>query len=70
MSKVSIYRFSHTSEVYSNMKGEFFRMSDDLPLKLCYHSRRVAVRDGVKIYGIKRLRKNAYKSKEIPDCPF
>jgi hypothetical protein len=71
MSKVSIYRFRHASEIYSDMKGNFFRMDNDKPLKVCYHSRRIAIRDGVKIYGVKRLRKNAYKSeKEISDCPF
>ena len=71
MGKVSIYRFSHTPDIYSDMDGRFFRMIDDRPLKTCYHSRRIAVRDGMKIYGIKRLRKNAYKSeKEVSDCPF
>ena len=68
---VLIYRFKSTSDIYADISGNFFRMKDDKPLKICYHAGRLAVRDGVKRYGLKRLRQNAIKSeKEMIDCPF
>lgn len=69
--QIEIYTFKHTAEIYSDMTGQFFRSSDDRPIKTIYHAGRIAVRDRNKIYGIKRLRKNAVKTiKQIVDCPF
>jgi hypothetical protein len=71
MGLITIYKFHHTSDIYADESGNFFRSSDDKLLKKVYHNGRIAIRDGTKYYGIKRLRKNAYKSeKEIIDCPF
>lgn len=59
---INIYRFKHAPDIYANEEGVFYRMSDDRPIKTIFHAGRVAVRDRKRIYGIKRLRKNAYKS--------
>jgi len=68
---IEIYTFKTTNEIYSDMKGNFYRMSDDLPLPKVYQNGRIAIRDKNKFYGIKRLRKNAIHSqKQINDCPF
>lgn len=71
MKYLSIYAFRHTSDIYADMNGNFFRMKDDKPVKKIFHAGRIAIRDKNKIYGIKRLRKNAVKTiKEIEICPF
>ena len=69
MSKLSIYIFTHAPEIYSDMTGQFFRKLDEKPIPTTYQNGRIAVRDGNKFYGIKRLRKNAIK-KEIELTPF
>ena len=61
MKKV-IYKFKHTQEIYSDEKGNFFRCIDNCPLNKVYQNGRIAIRDGNKFYGIKRLRENAYKT--------
>lgn len=69
--QIEIYTFTHAPEIYADMSGNFFRVIDDRPIKTTYHMGRIAVRDKNKIYGIKRLRKNAIKTtKQIIDCPF
>lgn len=71
MQKMTIYQFKNTDEIYSDESGNFFKMSDDMPLKKVYHNGRIAVRDKTKYYGLIKLRKNAYKSqKEIMELPF
>jgi hypothetical protein len=71
MAKLTIYTFSHAPEIYADESGNFFRMSDDRPLKKVYHNGRIAIRDKTKYYGIKRLRANSIKStKDVNDCPF
>jgi hypothetical protein len=68
---IEIYKFKHTDEIYSDMKGVFYRFKDDKPIPICYQNGRIAIRDRNKFYGIKRLRKNAYKTtKELIDIPF
>jgi len=68
---IEIYTFKTTNEIYSDMNGNFYRMSDDLPLPKVYQNGRIAIRDKNKFYGIKRLRLSAIKSnKELKDCPF
>jgi len=68
---IDIYKFKHTSDIYADINGVFYHSITDKPLPTCYHNGRVAVRNGTKRYGIKRLRKNAVKStKEINDTPF
>jgi len=46
--QVEIYVFSHAPGIYANMQGNFFRMSDDLPLKKIYHCKRIAIKDSHK----------------------
>ena len=66
-----IYRFKNTPEIYADSDGRFWRTKDDLPLNKIYHCGRIAIRDKNKIYGLKKLRKNAVKSiKEINEYPF
>lgn len=66
-----IYTFKHAPQIYADSNGDFFRASDDRPIPTIYHAGRVAVRDKNKIYGIKRLRKNAIKTtKQISQCPI
>ena len=68
---IDIYAFRNTADIYADASGNFFRSKDDKPLPTCYHNGRIAVRDGVKRYGIKRLRSNAIKTtKKIDLCPF
>lgn len=69
--QIEIYTFAHAPKIYANTQGQFFRVSDDRPIKTIYHAGRIAVRDNNKIYGIKRLRTAAVKTiKIINDCPF
>ena len=69
--QIEVYTFKTTKDIYADMAGQFFRASDDKPIKIIYHCGRIAVRDRNKIYGIKKLRANAVKStKEIIDTPF
>ncbi|MGL4855193.1 MAG: hypothetical protein ACRC37_08095 [Lentisphaeria bacterium] len=71
MSKISVYIFKHAPEIYSDLNGKFFRIDNEKPLKIIYHSGRIAVRDNNKIYGIKKLRINAIKYQiEKPINPF
>lgn len=66
-----IYNFPHAPEIYADEEGNFFRHSDRRPIPKIYHAGRIAVRDGNRIYGIKRLRKAAIKSAmDIIDAPF
>lgn len=69
--QIEIYTFPHATEIYADSTGQFYRTSDDKPIKTIYHAGRIAVRDKNKIYGIKRLRKSAIKTtKNITVCPF
>jgi hypothetical protein len=68
---ISIYKFKNTDDIYADMCGKFYRTKDDRPIPTCYHNGRIAVRNGTKRYGIKKLRKNAVKAtREIIDTPF
>ena len=68
---ISIYTFKNTSDIYADMNGVFYRADNDRPIPTCYHNGRIAVRNGSKRYGIKKLRSNAVKTtKEIIDTPF
>jgi hypothetical protein len=62
MSKISVYLFKNAPEIFSDLNGKFFRVDSRKELKIIYHSGRIAIRDGNKIYGIKKLRANAIKS--------
>ena len=60
-----VYIFVHAPAIYSNIKGQFFRTSDDKPIPTTYQNGRIAVRDKNKFYGIKRLRLNAVKTTRV-----
>ena len=64
-----IYRFTNAPGLYVDMDGNFHH--DDKPVKKICNNGSLAIQVGSRKFGIKKLRKTAYKDfKPRYTCPF
>jgi len=67
---IDIYRFKGIDLFYSDMQGNFYLLNG-IPIKKQYHNGRNCIRIKQKRYGLKTLRKLAYKSYIVEEnLPF
>jgi hypothetical protein len=69
---IDIYLFpDYAPEIYSDLKGKFYQMENDKPLKKIISNGSLCVTVGQKKYYLKKLRRFAKKSKKVIEkLPF